>query len=366
LAYGGPGNDGYMRTFDYTRTAASINPRISSAVVAADNSTIAVTFNEPVYNATGGSGALETSDFALTLSGGGSATLGSATPTSISISGNVYTLGMNVSGTPNGFEQITVNPVDNSIYDATDNEASTSQLMNQDYLFDKAGPAILSTGSLGLNNSTIAVTFDEPVFNTNSGSGALEASDFSFALSGGSATGAAVSSISVSSGTYTLGITLTGTANGSETITVTPAANSIYDVNGNAASTTQSNNTATLLEGRIATITSFDHDGSYGQENSIIRIDSDTYLLAYKAYGGYLKTFTIPADGSTVTQVSSLSYSDNNSSYMYQNDLLQIDSDTFILAYSGYDATTSYGQYIKTFKVKPDGSSIVQIGELRH
>ena len=168
LAYGGPGNDGYMRTFDYTRTAASINPRISSAIVAADNSTIAVTFNEPVYNATGGSGALQASDFALTLSGG-SATLGSATPTSISISGNVYTLGMNISGTSNGFEQITVNPVDNSIYDATNNEASTSQLMNQDYLFDKTGPAITSAGSIGTNNSTITVAFNETVFNTSGG-----------------------------------------------------------------------------------------------------------------------------------------------------------------------------------------------------
>ena len=53
---------------------------------------------------------------------------------------------------------------------------------------------------------------------------------------------------------------------------------------------------------------------------------------------------------------------------MYENDLLQIDADTYILAYGGSDATShsSYGQHIKTFKVKPDGSSIVQIGDLRH
>jgi len=217
-----------------------------------------------------------------------------------------------------------------------------------------------------LNNSTITVAFNETVFNTSGGSGALETSDFAFALSGGTATGATVSSISVSGATYTLGITLTGIANGSETLTVTPVANSIYDVIGNVASTSQSNNTATLLEGRIATITSLEHDGSYGQENSIIRIDSDTYLLAYKANGGNLKTFTIPADGSTVTQVASHNYSNSVASYMYQNDLLQIDSDTYILAYSGNDVTTGGGQHIKTFKVKPDGSSIVQIGELRH
>jgi len=205
LAYRGPGNDGYMRTFDFELTAAEMNPRISSVAIAADNSTITVTMNEAVYNATGGSGALQANDFSLALSGG-SATLASATPTSISASGNVYTLGMNISGTPSGLEQITVTPVDNSIYDAADNEASTSQLLNQAYLHDKLGPTITSTGSLASDNSTIVVAFGEPVYNTSGGSGALETSDFSFALSGGTATGAAVSSIAVSGYTYTLAL----------------------------------------------------------------------------------------------------------------------------------------------------------------
>ena len=141
--------------------------------------------------------------------------------------------------------------------------------------------------------------------------------------------------------TYTLGITLTGIANGTETITVTPAANSIYDINGNAASTTQSNNTATLLDGRIAIITSFEHDGSYGTYNSLIQIDSDTYLLAYKANGGNLKTFTIPADGSAVTQVASHNYSNSVASYMYNNYLLQLASENYIpVSYTHLTLTT--------------------------
>ncbi len=45
-------------------------PTISSTTVAADNSTIDVTFSEAVYNTTGGSGALEESDFKLSISGG--------------------------------------------------------------------------------------------------------------------------------------------------------------------------------------------------------------------------------------------------------------------------------------------------------
>ena len=47
-------------------------------------------------------------------------------------------------------------------------------------------------------------------------------------------------------GGYILGLSLSGSANGSETITVNPVTNSIYDIAGNVASTSQSNNTVSL------------------------------------------------------------------------------------------------------------------------
>ena len=72
-------------------------PTIISVALAADNSTIAVTLSEAVYSTSGGSGDLDASDFVLSISGGW-ATLASATPTSISASGNVYTLGIGLSG----------------------------------------------------------------------------------------------------------------------------------------------------------------------------------------------------------------------------------------------------------------------------
>ena len=93
---------------------------VQSISVAANNATIAVTMSEPVFNASNGSGALEKSDFAFTLSGG-SAVLVNAAPTSIAASGNVYTLGINLSGTPNGAEVVGVTPVATSIYDAVGN-----------------------------------------------------------------------------------------------------------------------------------------------------------------------------------------------------------------------------------------------------
>ena len=47
-------------------------------------------------------------------------------------------------------------------------------------------------------------------------------------------------------GGYILGLSLSGTPSGAETVTVSPASSAIFDVAGNAASTSQSNNTASL------------------------------------------------------------------------------------------------------------------------
>ena len=67
LAYRDNGNDGVIKTFDFATMAATITPRISAVSIAADHSTIAVTFNEPVFNATGGSGSLQANDFSLSF-----------------------------------------------------------------------------------------------------------------------------------------------------------------------------------------------------------------------------------------------------------------------------------------------------------
>lgn len=102
---------------------------IASVAHSSANSTITVVMNKAVYNTNSGSGALEANDFQFALSGG-NATLGSSTPTSISVSGNTYTLGINTVGTIYGTETITVNPVLNSIYDASSNIAGTIQKNN--------------------------------------------------------------------------------------------------------------------------------------------------------------------------------------------------------------------------------------------
>ena len=114
----------------------SQDPKIISTALSADSTSIIITFSEPVYNSTGGSGNLETSDFTLSLCGG-NATLLSSTPTSIAVVGNVYTLGLPLTGITNGFEKVTVWPSSSSaIYDASDNSALPSDYVTSGLLLD--------------------------------------------------------------------------------------------------------------------------------------------------------------------------------------------------------------------------------------
>ncbi len=117
----------------------------------------------------------------------------------------------------------------------------------------------ISSVSLNAANDTLTVTFSEDVYNTNGGSGDLGASDFALSISGGTATLTATpSSITkTSQSVWVLGVSTSGTADGNEMLSVVPSgAAAIYDATGNAASTTQSNNTASLTEEAAPTLSS--------------------------------------------------------------------------------------------------------------
>ena len=122
---------------------------------------------------------------------------------------------------------------------------------------DTVVPFIVSN-TLAVDNTTISLTFSENVYRTDVASGSLEATDFLFSLSGGSATlnTTIPNSITFSNNlTFVLGIDINGTPDGTEVITVTPVLNSIFDISGNAAATTQSNNTAQLNDFKQPIIT---------------------------------------------------------------------------------------------------------------
>jgi hypothetical protein len=119
------------------------------------NSIVTVTMNRSVFSTNNGTGSLDVNDFQFSLSGG-NATLVSTTPTSISSDGNVYTLGINISGTTNGSELLTVIPVANSIFDSNGNEGGLTQRNSANYL-----SCIQTTSSSSiklLNGSTLVTT----------------------------------------------------------------------------------------------------------------------------------------------------------------------------------------------------------------
>jgi len=115
-----------------TGNTASVNnvaPTFDAVRLSVDNSTVAVTASETLYTTTGGSGALVAADFAFSISGG-SATLSSTTPTSISTTGLVTTLGIGLSGTPDGDEILKLNPASStSIYDSGNTALSATSIM---------------------------------------------------------------------------------------------------------------------------------------------------------------------------------------------------------------------------------------------
>ena len=240
VAIGAPYNDGtasdagHVRIYDLkpngptmTITATDGSNAVADGATTND-ATLTVTFTASEA----------TTNFAasdITVSGGAISNFAASSST-------VYTATFTPSAAGATTIDVAANTFTNS--DGINNNAATQF----NWTYDNVAP-LISSVSLAATNATIAVTMNEAVFNTNGGSGNLEASDFSLSLSGGNATlaSATPSSISISGNVYTLGINLSSNmVYGNETITVTPVANSIYDLAGNAASTSQSNNTATL------------------------------------------------------------------------------------------------------------------------
>jgi hypothetical protein len=137
---------------------------------------------------------------------------------------------------------------------------------------DTTAPYI-DTLSISNDNSQFFVTFNESVY--NSSSGFLQASNFSVSISDGTDTydTHTLDTISNSNKTYTLGLSLTESSNGSQVLTVTPV--SIYDAAGNEASGSSS---VTLYDTTAPIISSFTTtaDNRSYKQNDQIEITANT------------------------------------------------------------------------------------------
>ena len=124
------------------------------------------------------------------------------------------------------------------------NRALSSDEVYQNYNSLTKAPKIIST-SISVDNSTVSVTFDQSVYNSNSGSGNLETTDFSLSISGGTSTlsSSTPSSISISGDTIELGVSLVGSYDGNEQLTVNLTSYSVFNSSGYNASSQQTSNT---------------------------------------------------------------------------------------------------------------------------
>ena len=163
-------------------------------------------------------------------------------------------------------------------------------------------------------------------------------------IGGGAATlnSATPTSISQSSNTYTLGFSVSGTADGLEVLSVSPVANNIFDASGNASTVQQSNNTVNLYDKRLAQNSILEHDVNYNLYNNLIQMDEDSYVLSYSGAGtdGYLQTFTVSKDGNTITQVLEKEWAPSGDTY-YQS-FIRMSEDLYLMAYRGYRSGTRH------------------------
>jgi len=148
-------------------------PEIVGHVLAADNASLSVSFSENVYRTDLGKGTLEITDFLFSLSGG-TATLNTTIPTSISTSDNLtFVLGIGIDGTPNGAEALTVTPVLDAIFDISGNIAATSQNNNTTQLNDSTAPVITGPGSETGGNSVVTMNENTTAVHTFSADGTV-------------------------------------------------------------------------------------------------------------------------------------------------------------------------------------------------
>ena len=130
------------------------------------NGTFAVTFTEPIYSAFTSrvaTGTISAQNISLSISGG-TASLGSQTPTSVTASGtNRYLIGYSTSGSISGSEKLIVKrSSSNPLYDKVGNELSATNTFVINLLDDQA--PFITSAQLNRENSNVGIVYNENIF----------------------------------------------------------------------------------------------------------------------------------------------------------------------------------------------------------
>ena len=105
-----------------------------------------------------------------------------------------------------------------------------------------------------------------------------------------------------------------------------------------------------------------EHDTEEARHNSLVQVDSDTYMLAYQGTGtGEISTFTIDSSGN-ITAILTQSEGNNLEHHTKRSDfnsLVQVDSDTYALAYRDTASGHSSKGAITAFNISTDAPTVV-------
>ena len=96
--------------------------------------------------------------------------------------------------------------------------------------------------------------------------------------------------------------------------------------------------------------THFDYNQSQNEYNSLVQVDSDTYALAYTGTDtdGFITTFDISHDGTSITLVEKI---EHDATHSTNSALVKGESNLFVLAYDSSDKDS----HISTFTIDDDG-----------
>jgi len=276
---------------------------ISSAGLDASNTFIDVTFSEGIYGNNSQSAPLDAADLQRIFSQNGDNVTGVAISSvkqndntvegsaSALVGGeSVVRVFLTVTNPPStGLGTIEIKPADgSSIFDSGGNATLATETSGAKTLVSTQGPQI-SSGLITLDNSFTIITFNEAVYNTNGGAGALESSDFgiTFTQNTGTATACTISGVSKQDGTALAGgetvvrvnLNVTGTTNSAETINIKPAdGSSIYNAAGNPALVTETTGDLNLIDPGFEGYASADYS-SWSEVGTASAVDEDAVIF---------------------------------------------------------------------------------------
>ena len=240
------------KTGNYSLTSQTSNtvklnntiPSITGLKINSDNTQLTITFSEQVYKTNSGSGvSLEPDDFKIIISGG-TATLSSTVPNSVTNSGTLtYLLDFSLLGLASGEEVLTVKPEINSIYDSKGDQVNLSlSQSNTVSINDKKGPELLDI-KIESKNNYIDLTFSEGVFSSVSPTSSVTSISFIISQISGPNYKLEIDEATLNSGGFLLGgdkkvrLKLNGYGlkpTGKEIYTITATnSSSVIDVHGN-------------------------------------------------------------------------------------------------------------------------------------